>query len=270
MKVTKRIGRVEHTSVKRRSRTISTATVTRLTNISNLNSIKSILMAMQIAVKYAETVFSANSKNRNRLKRIRLYSLRLNKISDLLHTEKYIDPEVLYRELRLASIAYVNLFYGASKADREAFMSSCMSDGLNRRINSENNLILLPSILAANDVPVGKASFSILAGLHRKSFIAIKQAMKSAVSMELFRNSAAIGGSNSDNLERLNRSIYEIDGIIGNMHGLMKNYEAVEAKKLELINEMCEIGESSGFPVDSVIESISAPYSMKHSSIMRK
>jgi len=269
LNVTKRISKVERTSIRRKSKSVSTATISRLANMSNLNSVKSILMAMQIAAKYAETVFSKNPKNYNRLKRIRLYSLRLNRLSNSLHTEKYIDPEELYRELRLASIAYVNLFYGASQSDRNAFLSSCMSDGLGRRVNSENNLILLPSILAANEVPVGKASFSILAGLHKKSFMAIKQAMKSAASMELFRNSSAIG-SNSENIERINKSIYEIDGIISNMHGLMKNYEAIEAKKLELISEMCDIGESSGFPVDSVIESISAPYNVKRPSIMRR
>jgi hypothetical protein len=237
--------------------------------MSNLNSVKSILMAMQVALKYAESVFAKNQGNSTRLKRIRQYISRLNNVSDLLHTDVNLEPEVLYKELRLASIAYVNLFYGASKADRETFMSSCMSDSYGRAIEPSNNLILLPSMFAENGVPIGKASFSILAGLHRKSFMAIKHAMKSAVSVELFRNSSAIG-NNTESLERLNKSIYEIDGIMSNIHGLMKDYEMVEAKKLDLIAEMCDIGDKSGFPVDSVIESVSAPYMSKRSSIMRK
>ncbi len=224
---------------------------------------------MQVSMKYAESVFAENAGNATRLKRIRQYVSRLNDISDMLHTNTHVEPDVLYRELRLAAIAYVNLFYGASKADREAFLSSCMSDSYGRAIDPANNLILLPSIFAENRIPIGKASFSILTGLHRKSFMAIKHAMKSAVSVELFRNSSAIG-NNTESLERLNKSIYEIDGIMSNMHGLMKDYEAVEAKKLELIAEMCDIGDKSGFPVDSVIESVSAPYMPKHSNIMRK
>jgi hypothetical protein len=241
----------------------------KLANMSNLNSVKSILMAMQVSLKYAENVFAGNAGNATRLKRIRQYVYRLNRVSDLLHTDTHVEPEIFYRELRLAAIAYVNLFYGASRADREAFMSSCLSDSYGRAAEPSNNLILLPSILAENGVPIGKASFSILTGLHRKSFMAIKHAMKSAVSVELFRNSSAIGDS-TESLERLNKSIYEIDGIMSNMHGLMKDYEAVETKKLELIAEMCDIGDKSGFPVDSVIESVSAPYMPKHSNIMRK
>ncbi|MEM0154311.1 MAG: hypothetical protein QW814_00550 [Methanothrix sp.] len=268
MVTTRRIYRPRNMQLKRNAMH-STSTVVRLTNMSNLNSVKSILMAMQVSLKYADSVFATNSGNSTRLKRIRQYISRLNRVSDLLHTDMHMEPDVLYRELRLAAIAYVNLFYGASKEDREAFMSSCMSDSYGRAIEPLNNLILLPSMLAENGVPIGKASFSILTGLHRKSFLAIKHAMKSAVSVELFRNSSAIG-NNTENLERLNKSIDEIDGIMSNMHGLMKDYETVEAKKLELIEEMCDIGDKSGFPVDSIIESVSAPYMPKHSNIMRK
>lgn len=252
-----------------RRSSVSSRAVTRLANISNLNSVKTMLIAMQISLKYADKVFSKNQGNKNKIKRIGLYISRLAKLSETLHTDAQIDPEIFYRELKLASIAYVNLFYGATQEDRNAFLSSCMSDNLGNGIDYRNNLILLPSVMAENSVPIGKASFSVLAGVHKKSFYVIRQALKSAVNMELFRNSSAIGNG-SRNTEKLNKSIAQIDGIVNNMHALMKDYDTVESKKLELIEEMYKIGEASGFPVDGVIESISMPYNSKSPLMIRK
>ncbi len=262
--------KVERTAIKRRAKAVSTTTTTRIMNMSNLTSVKSILMAMQVSLKYADAVFSNSPGNKNRIKRIKLYISRLSALSDSMHTDRYIDPEIFYKELRLAAIAYVNLFYGATKVDRAAFMSSCMSDSFGKSVSPSNNIILLPSMLAENGVPIGKASFSILTGVHRKSFMTIKQAIKSSASIELFRNSAAMGSNGVINLDRLNKSIQEIDGMIENMHGLLKNYELVEAKKLELVNEMCEIGETSGFPVEALVESVTAPYGIRNFRTMRK
>ncbi len=251
------------------AKALSTAKASKLVNMSNLSSVKTILMAMQVSLKYAEAVFSHNKENMNRIKRIGFYISRLNALADSLHTDEYVDPEILYRELRLCSIAYVNLFYGASENDRNAFMSAIMSDGIGKNLSNENNIVLLPSMLAANNIPIGKASFSILTGVHRKSFLVIKQAIKSMASIELFRNSTALGGTALD-LDLVNKRLYEIDGMIENMHGLVKSYDVIETKKLELMQEMHDIGESTGFPIDNVIESISAPYNAKRSSIIRK
>ena len=56
----------------------------------------------------------------------------------------------------------------------------------------------------------------------------------------------------------------------GHANDIRKNYELVEAKKLDLVKEMCEIGEVSGFPAEAMVESVAAPYGIHNFTIMRK
>ncbi len=246
------------------------STTYRMLNLSNTLSVKSILIAMQYAGKYAEVVFAETPSNRFRIRRLKLYISRLESLSSLLHSNEPVDTEDLHRELKLASIAYVNLFYGASESDRDAYLSCCMSENLTGNIAPEKNVITLPSIMAENGIPIGKASLSLLCSVHKKPFVALRSAIKAAISMEMFKNSFGMDTSKEDIIKRLDGKVNDIDSAISNINYLIKDTKTIEKKKLEIINDMYEIEGITGFQVTSIIESSVMPYEYSKHTIIRK
>ena len=228
------------------------------------------LMAMQYATKYAGLVFSKNASNQRRLSRMHTYSARLSALLGKLNANEPVDPDDLHRELKLATIAYTNLFYGASSRDISYFLSSCLSESVVIRVPPERNIITMPAIFAANGIKIGRATQLLLKSLHRKSFMVFKDACKAATMVELFRASSAMGPSKGEAVSRLDSYASEIDEVLRNMDYWSKDAAANYSKKVDLITKLAAMESHTGISATDIIEGSLAPYSDAKHTIIRK
>jgi len=124
----------------------------------------------------------------------------------------------LYKSIKLATMSYVDLFYSLDNKERDLYISNCAPGRGRRKIIDEQNLLLIPAIMASRGEPKSRVTTFLINGVYKIPFRVLYHASKAAVHIELLQQAMGLKGTPetsvrrfSDVLEKLSETMESID-----------------------------------------------------------
>ena len=179
------------------------------------------------------------------LQRMGKYTRELSLLATDLQRMREVSGTAFHRQLRLATIAYVNVFYSMDNAKRDSYLESCVGHHT-KKIANEQNLLLIPAIMASRGEPKNDVIQFLTNNIYKIPFRVLYHSSKAAVHIELLEQAMGIKAapeeeqmrSFSETLGRLDRRMQEIaDGTV--------KPEQDEVLKQEFIEEAIDLSQTS-------------------------
>jgi hypothetical protein len=124
----------------------------------------------------------------------------------------------LYKGIKLAVISYVDLFYSLDSRERDLFITGCVPGRSRKKIMDEQNLLLIPAIMASRGEPKAKVTEFLISGVYKIPFRVLYHSSKAAIHIELLQQAMGLKGTPeasvkrfSDVLERVNDKMESIE-----------------------------------------------------------
>ncbi len=213
---------------------ISASTSLEIRSRANALPVKSLIYAITHAV--SDPSIEDDAKNDGISRRVQLLSRHLNnltRIADLLNRSGTIRPEALYGTISSAATSYVNLFYAMRHSTRSSFIARCYTGSACKRIKPENNLLVMPAVMATRKEKRNKVSDNIIGSLYSMPLRFVYKHSKAAMHVELLQKAIAVKSISDSTLRRFSSSLKKIDALIGAIEN-----GAVDPTNDELLKEL--------------------------------
>jgi hypothetical protein len=192
----------------------------------------------------------------------------LKVLAKLLQSSIEVDSTLSYMNTKSAVNNYVNLFYSMSNKERSGYIGAASARLLNG-VKPENNLLLVPAMMASASKPKHTAISGIEIALYKKPFKLLYEASSSALQIMRFRQRTAIERSPEMATAEFSRSLAKLDSRIRAIEHGMINPESDESLKQEFIRSAIEFSASHGASALEVVSERLETRSVK-SARMRK
>ncbi len=219
---------------------------------ANLLPVKGMLYAMSHAKASRYVTGSQKQEVHASLQRMGRYIRELSLLASDLQRMREVSGTTFHRQLRLATISYVNVFYSMDNAKRDSYLESCV--GHSRKIENEQNLLLIPAIMASRGEPKNDVIQFLSNNIYKIPFRVLYHSSKAAVHIELLEQAMGIKAAPeeeqmrdfSSTLGKLERRMQEIQ------EGGIKP-EVDEALKQEFVEEAVDLSQTSEMKVAEFI-----------------
>lgn len=237
----------------------------------NLLSIKSMLFAIDYALKAAPTVFVREKEKVERDKRrLARHAKALHTLADSHYASHHVDPSESYRAIRTGITAYVNLFYDANPSELDLYIAECKVSGPGKRLRPEQNMLLIPALMASKGKPKSSAIAMLLSGVYSKPFKALYDSSKASLHMEFFKRSIAIANAPSASLDSFSQTLDRMSALIKSIDAQDIHPEEDDTSKEEFMEQLLKLNDETGVDTLSLLEEKLMPYESVNRRVMRK
>lgn len=207
------------------------------------------LKSMMYAISHAlsdptvkQVAASGNTKRRASVLSRHLSSL--DRLVLYLGNSSDIDPNQMYGTITSAAHSYVNLFYSMKPSSRNAYIEEHSSSALSKRIKPENNLLVLPAIMASRRARRSSVHSIIVRNLHAMPLRFLYSKTKAAMRVELLEQAMGIKGARESALAGFSASMKNIEALLDGMADGEMNPASDERAKDMFVNHIVDISES--------------------------
>jgi hypothetical protein len=170
----------------------------------------------------------------------------LNSLAKTLKSETEVEPGAYYRQIEGAVASYVDLFYAIGKEKRKAYLGTLDGFARPRHIKPEQNLLLIPAVLADRRVPKEEVARELTRSLYKAPFKALYDSSKSALHILELERSMAIRRVPEHMLDGFSRSMERFGSRIAKIEsGAIEPMEDERAKG-RFVLDAIEFSDSSG------------------------
>ena len=199
---------------------------------SSLMPFQSLIYALSYVRLSAKTKKDSHARSYKRKLLAHLNTLRT--LAKLLQSSVEVDPTLAYMNTKSAVNNYVNLFYAMSDKERSDYLCTASARVLGR-LKPENNLLLVPAMMASSGKPKRTVISSVEIALYKKPFKLLYEASSSALQVMHFRQRVAIERFSETATSAFSASLAKLDSRIRSIEHGMINPESDEALKREFV-----------------------------------
>lgn len=211
---------------------------------ANLLPIKSMLYAISHALSDPSIKADARHENtRRRISGLSKHFSRLFLLASDYGTEEQMSPPRMFGAITSAVHSYVNLFYALRPAGRESYIGR-HSDGIGRRVSPENNLLIMPAIMAQRGERRSLAYSTIARSLYSMPARFLYDKSRAAMKVEALEHGMGIKSAREAALSRLSLSMSQVESLIHRIGDGSISPEADEMIKELFVNEIVAVSES--------------------------
>jgi len=158
---------------------------------ANLLPILSVLYSIQHAKKSSYILETSNPIVKMNLQDMTEKMNTLKILAKKLQKMEDVGEDELYKNIYDATSSYVNLFYNMSEDAINNYLIN--SEGhISKNINRENNLLLIPAIMAARGEPASDVIDFITYNIYKVPFKVLYHSSKAALHIELLEQSIGV------------------------------------------------------------------------------
>ncbi len=235
------------------------STKVRVTTIrcgANLLPVKGLIYALLHAKANEHIKRTKDPRARAGIQRLSRHIGELNKMSDDLQHMKDVDPMILYRSIKLAIAAYVNLFYNLTENERNNYLERCDGHTL-KRIDREQNLLLLPAIMAERGEPKPSVAAFLVNNIYRIPFRVLYHASKASMHIELLEQAMGIKSAPAGLMKQFSDTLHEICDRMEDISDGVVDPQADEELKQRFIEEAVKLSDTADMRIaDFITEKI--------------
>lgn len=140
------------------------------------------------------------------LKELSIFATDLQKMREVSGSE-------LYKHIKLATIAYVELFYSLDSKERDLFLQSCGGHH-GKKITNEQNLLLIPAIMASRGEPKSHVTGFLIGAIYKIPFRVLYHSSKAAVHIELLQQAMGIKDTPDGPVKRFSDALARMDKVM--------------------------------------------------------
>jgi hypothetical protein len=192
----------------------------------------------------------------------------LKALAKLLQSSVEVDPALSYMNAKSAVTNYVGLFYVMDSKELSDYICTASAHTLGT-VKPENNLLLLPAMMASTSKPKRAAVSSIEIALYKKPFALLYDASSSALQVMHFRQRMAIEHLPESAAKEFSRSLAKLDSRIHSIERGVINPESDEALKREFIRSAIEFSSAHGSGAIDVVSERFEVHSVKSARMCR-
>ncbi|HUC38560.1 MAG TPA: hypothetical protein VL944_00325 [Candidatus Acidoferrum sp.] len=220
----------------------------------NLLPLKSMIYAFS-HVMADQNVRSSMSHglSRKRMASIARHRTTLEKMTLYLNNSSEMDPNHLYGTISSAAHSYVGLFYTMNPISRDAYIEKHSNNGISKRIKPENNLLIMPAIMASQRERRSKAYSIIVRNLHAMPLKFLYTKSKAAMRLELLQQAIGVKRAGESALTGFSASMRNIEALIEGINNGEINPQGDERAKELFINHIIDISETEGMGLSEFI-----------------
>ncbi len=236
-----------------------------------LLSIKSIIFSIRYAMNEAPSIFTKNQECM--AKDMRRLSRRLTTLESMAgkhYKDEKIEPSRMYGVMKTSITAYVSIFYDANASELDMYIAKCKASGVGRKLRSEQNMLLIPAIMASKGRPKSAVISALLSGVYKKSFQALYDSSKASLHMEFFKRSLAITNATDQSLEGFSQTLDRMSLLLNGIDAYDIHPEEDDAKKEQFMEQLLKLNDETGVDALSLLEERLMPYEAVNKRIMRK
>ena len=231
----------------------------------NLLSLKPIILSSTYMLDRYDGTKKTNSI-KHMLKKIKI-------ITDLASgMQEGIDPNpnILHKQIMECVIAYVNIFYNASSADRKKYMSVCIDDSINKDLEPHHNMLIMPAFMAELEKPKELVINSIVSELYRKPILFMYKTGKQSMYVNGYIRSMAMDSSSSIITERIHKILNNMHEMIMELETNMPDPSEHSRKKEEFMSEISALKKDQNINIFDSMAGKIMPFEYKGSRFMRR
>ncbi len=178
---------------------------------------------------------------------------RLCRISDALCRAGVVNPDAMYSTLRAATTSYVNFFYSMKQSTLNGFIEQFYLTDVCRRVRPENNLLVMPALMATKKDNRRKVSAHILNNLYRMPINFVYKNSKAAMHVELLEQSLSAKSISDSDLDRFSDSLKRLDLLVESIKNGNVNPTADEDVKEHFIDLIVNMSHGSDIGIADFI-----------------
>ncbi len=212
---------------------------------ANMLPVKSMLYAISHAM--ADPSIKAEARSANTRKRISGLAKHLSMLYLLASdygSDEQTRPSGLFSAITSAAHSYVSLFYTINGANRSAYIERHSNGSAGRRVKPENNLLLMPAIMAERGERRSQVYSTIVRSLHAMPVRFLYEKSRAAMKIEILQQGMGLKGAGEPALSRLSLSMAEVESLIMRIGNGVINPEGDEMVKELFVNEIVAVSES--------------------------
>ncbi len=255
-------------TVKSRS---SRARARRVMSRVNLLSIKSVILSIKYAMKEAPETFTRNRESMARdMRRLSKRLSTLESMAAVHYNDLGIEPARMYGVLKTSVTAYVNLFYDANASELDMYVAKCKASTMGKKLKPEQNMLLIPAMMASRGEPKSTAIGMLLAGVYKKPFKALYDSSRASLHMEFFKRSLAMANATDQSLESFSQTLDRMSTLLKSIDANDLHPAEDERRKEEFMEELLKLNDTTGVDTLSLLEEKLMPYETANKRVMRK
>ncbi len=221
---------------------------------ANALPLKSMMYAISHAM--ADPTIKADAASGNTKRRVSVLSRHLSTLDRLvlyLGNSSEIGPSQAYGTITSAAHSYVNLFYSMKPSSRNAYIERHSNGALSKRIKPENNLLVLPAIMASRKERRSSVHSAIVRNLHAMPLRFLYNKTKAAMRVELLEQAMGIKGARESALAGFSASMKNIEALLDGIAGGDIKPESDERAKDMFVNHIVDMSESEEMGISEYI-----------------
>lgn len=213
---------------------------------ANLLPVKGLLYAMAHAKASRFVTGSSKQDVQISVRKLAKYIQELTDLAVDLQKMQEVSGSSLHREIRLAVMAYVNLFYNMDESQRSSYLESCIGhSGRKKKIPHEQNLLLIPALMASRGEARNDVTNFLSNAIYKIPFRVLYHSSKAAIHIELFQQAAGLKAAPDKEIERFSGLLEKVAGKMDGIEEGKVQPEEDEELKREFIDEAVHISHST-------------------------
>lgn len=219
---------------------------------ANLLPVKGLLYAMAHASSSRHVTNSSKASGAGTVRKMSKTAKELAGLATDLQKMREVTGSDLYRQIKGATTAYVDLFYSMDTKERDMYLTSCFRHH-SKKITDEQNLLLIPAIMASRGEPKSSVTTFLTNAIYRIPFRVLYHSSKAAVHIELLEEAMGIKNSPDKAMQRFSEHLSRMDMRMQAIEDGTIRPEGDEALKEEFTNEAVLLSQSTDMKIADFI-----------------
>ncbi len=204
---------------------------------------------MAYAKASGHVVHSSKQGSDEALKKMSKQMRELSLFATDLQKMKSVGGSELYKSIKLATIAYVDLFYSIGARERDMFIEDCVPGRVRKKITDEQNLLLIPAIMAARGESKAKVTNFLIGGIYKIPFRVLYHSSKAAIHIELLQQAMGLKGMPEAPVKRFSDVLEKINTTMENIEDGDFRPESDENLKEKFVGEAVLLSQSTSMKI---------------------
>ncbi len=219
---------------------------------ANLLPVKGLLYAMAHAKASRHVSGSSKKGTGESLRKLSRQIRELAEVATQLQKMEDMGGSELYKAIKLAVIAYVDLFYELTTKERDLFLSSCAGRH-GKKISNEQNLLLIPAIMASRGEPKDEVTSFLIRAIYKIPFRVLYHSSKAAVHLELMQHAMGIKAAPEGPVKRFSDALARLAIVTQSIENGEPRPEYDEQLKENFVDEAVLLSQTTDMKVADFI-----------------
>ncbi len=226
---------------------------------ANLLPVKGLLYAMAHAKSSRHVAGSSKHGSAAAVRKLSAQMKELSEFATALQRMRQFSGSELYKNIKLATVSYVDLFYALDTKDRDAFLAS-YAGSHGKKIAHEQNLLLIPAIMASRGEPKSQVTSFLIGAIYKIPFRVLYHSSKAAVHIELLQQAMGIKDTPDGPVKRFSDALARMDKVMSSIEEGELRPEVDEDFKEKFVDEAVLLSQSTSMNIADFISEKVMPH----------